>query len=280
MFFCDINIPSNLGYVCFDRIFDRNYISRPHWHGFIELEFFIEGKGTHTYNGTTYQIKKGDFWVLSTNDSHQLNISEGIHNVNIALDSSILNDELLLYLSNVHPIHCRFSEAEIPSLLQKVRTLCDEQENPSFLTKVKTSALINEILVEAFRKSPPTQTPIRNSVVNDMTLYLQTHYQENISLAELALKFSFTPNYCGHLFKKVTGLSFNDYINNVRLKCSCNLLLNSELSIKEIAFESGFCSLEHFYSVFKKFYGITPAKYRALSPPEIVQTKSPKNVLV
>lgn len=280
MFFCDINIPSSLGYVCFEYFFDYDYISRLHWHGFVELEFFVEGTGTHTYNGTTYQIKNGDVWILSTNDSHQLNLNKGMHSVNIALDSNILNEELLLHLSTVHPIHCRFTEEEAYSFLNKVKILYNEQENPIFFTKSKTSALINEMLVDVFRKSPRTQIPVSHSVVNDMTLYLQTHYQENISLAELAKRFSFTPNYCGQLFKKVTGLSFNDYINNVRLKCSCNLLLNSNLSIKEIAFESGFNSVEHFYTVFKRFYGITPAKYRTLSPHEINQTKRVKDMSV
>lgn len=273
MFFCDINIPASHGYICRKHHFTDGYISRPHWHGFVELEFFIEGTGTHSYNGTTFQIKPGDTWVLSTDDSHQLHLDKGMKSINIALDPEILHEKLRAHLFMFHPLHCRFNEEESRAFLQKVEILWQEQERRELLSRVKAVSVINDMLVDIARKSSASTTPIKNSLVNDMATYLQANYKHNITLAELARVFSFTPNYCGHLFKETTGITFNDYLNNLRVKHACRLLLNSQLSIREIAYDSGFNSLEYFYATFKKFYGITPAKYRTLTPKEIAKSK-------
>ncbi len=278
MFFCDINIPASHGYICRKHYFKDGYVSRPHWHGFVELEFFIEGTGTHIYNDTTFQIKPGDAWILSTDDSHQLNLDKGMKSINIALDPDILHEKLRKHLSMFHPLHCTFDEDETRTFLEKVEILWHEQETRELLSRVKAVSVINEMLVDIARKSSTNTIPVKNSLVNDMVNYLQANYKNNISLAELAHIFSFTPNYCGHLFKQMTGITFNDYLNNLRVKHACKLLLSSNLSIREIAFDSGFNSLEYFYATFKKFYGITPAKYKTLTPKEI--TKAEQNMPV
>lgn len=276
MFFCDINIPASHGYVCRKHFFKDGYISRPHWHSFVELEFFIEGTGTHQYNGTTFQIKPGDTWILSTDDSHQLNLDKGMKSINIALDPDILHDKLQNHLSSFHPLHCTFNEEEAFAFLEKVEILWHEQETRELLSRVKAVSVINDMLVDIARKSSTTPTTIENRLVNDMVNYLRANYKNPVSLVELANMLSYTPNYCGRLFRQTTGITFNDYLNNLRVKHACKLLLNPDLSIKEIASQCGFNSLEYFYATFKKFYGITPAKYKTLTPKEI--PKSMKNM--
>lgn len=276
MFFYDINIPSHHGYICQERFFEKAYSSRLHWHGFIELEFFIEGGGIQQYNEKNFPIKAGDVWLLSTYDSHQITLDKGTRNINISLDSEILHEKLRTKLAALHPLHCRLNENEIRDFMSKVEVLCYEQEHHELLSRVKAVSIINEILVDIVRKSSPDNLPIDNPIVRDMADYLQANYKENISLTELAKVFSLTPNYCGYLFKKGMGITFNDYLNIIRLKSACKSLLNSNLSIKEIAADSGFRSLEYFYTIFKKFYGITPAKYRTLTSAQIAQSKVSK----
>lgn len=276
MFFYDINIPSRHGYICQERFFYNAYNSRLHWHGFLELEFFIEGSGTQQYNGKSFPIKAGDVWLLSTYDSHQVSLDKGTRNINISLDSEILHEKLLTKLSSAHPLHCTLNEEESRAFLSKVDVLCYEQEHHEMLSKVKAVSIINEMLVDIIRKASPDTLAISNPTVRDIADYLQANYKENISLTELAKVFSLTPNYCGYLFKKNMGITYNDYLNILRLKNACKSLLNSNLSIKEIATDSGFHSLEYFYTTFKKFYGITPAKYRTLTSTQIAQSKVSK----
>lgn len=279
MFYCDINIPTSHGYICRKHYFKNGYISRHHWHGFIEIEFFIEGTGTHTYGDQTFQIKNGDAWILSTDDSHQLNLDKGMKSVNIAVSPDILHQKLLELLTMSHPLHCTFNEEEAQEFLRKVNSLYEEQENRKFLSRVKAMSTINDIMVEIARKSSPSDSYAYNNLVNEMLNYLQANYRNEVSLKEVAHIFSYSPNYCGHIFKEATGISFIDYLNNLRAKYACKLLLDTDASIKEIAFDSGFNSVEYFYKTFKKNYGITPAKYRALtsnaiSKPGLIKNRS------
>ena len=273
MFYYDINIPSSHGYICQKRFFEETYVSRLHWHGFVEIEFFIEGSGMHQYGENKEPVKNGDIWVLSTYDSHQLIIDKGVRSVNIAVDPDILHPKLLNQLALTHPLHCTLNEEDIQHFISKVDILCHEQEHRELLSRVKANAVINEMLVDIVRKSSPDAMLINNRIVRDMVEYLQANYRSNTSLVELAAEFSLTPNYCGYLFKKIMGITYNDYLNNLRLKNACKALLTSNVSIKEIAANSGFNSLEYFYTTFKKFYGVTPAKYRALTPTQMVETK-------
>lgn len=277
MQFCDINIPASHGYICRKHHFEEGYESRLHWHGFIELEFFIEGTGTHKYNDTSFQIKNGDVWVLSTDDNHQLFLDKGMKCINIAVDPDILHKKLQTHLSLYHPLHCNFNKEEAHAFSQKIEILWKEQEEQHLLSRVKANAIINDMLVDVARKATAITTTVSNNHVNNILQYLQTHYKNDISLQEVATIFSFTPNYCGRLFKEVTGISFNDYLNNLRVKHACKLLLSTNMSIQEIAFNSGFNSLEYFYTIFKKFYGITPAKYRTLTSKEFVTPEIIKN---
>lgn len=282
MLFCDINIPASHGYICRKHVFEDGYKSTLHWHGFVELEFFIDGTGTHKYNNSTFQIKSGDVWVLSTDDSHQLDLHKGMKSVNIAVNPDILHDKLKKHLSIFHPLHCNFNKEEALAFSEKVDILWNEQEQQNILSRVKANAIINDMLVDVVRKAALDNTLsnnhfANNGVANNMLKYLQANFKNDISLPELASEFSFTPNYCGQILKKATGISFNDYLNNLRVKYACELLLSTDLSIQNIAFDSGFHSVEYFYATFKKFYGITPAKYRTLTSQEIITPFTLKN---
>ena len=66
---------------------------------------------------------------------------------------------------------------------------------------------------------------------------------------------------------KWTGAGFSEYVNTARIKYACNLLTTTDLSVKEIAFSSGYNSVEHFMYVFKKKTADTPANYRKINLP-------------
>ena len=92
--------------------------------------------------------------------------------------------------------------------------------------------------------------------------YLNEHFLDKISLAKLASQLSFSPNFPGHLFKTQIGCSFNDYLNTLRLKYACSLLLSSNIPVKEIAYSAGYSSVEYSMYVFKKRMHMTPGEYR------------------
>lgn len=262
----DINIPADLGYNVQKRFQDETNTYSLHWHSFLEIEVFIEGSGMHEFNNQSVPIKSGDVLLLSTIDSHQVTLNRGMRNINMSLSPKVLHKTVLAQLNLTHPLHISLTQEELQDLLTKIDILFAEQEHHGILTNVKTTSIINELVIDILQKSPTDMAPPSNPLLYEMINYIKKHYKTNISISEIAKEFSLTPNYCGHLFKKTMGMSVNTYLNTLRLNHACNALLNTDLPISEIAYESGFNSLEYFHVTFKKFYGVTPAKYRSLTP--------------
>ena len=93
--------------------------------------------------------------------------------------------------------------------------------------------------------------------------YIHTNYSNcNLSQNIVAEEIGISPAYLSRLFKQEMGTSFTEYINNVRLEQAKQLLISSQLLIKDIAYQTGFNSLQNFFRIFKKNIGISPGEYR------------------
>lgn len=92
--------------------------------------------------------------------------------------------------------------------------------------------------------------------------FVETHYQEHISIEALAMEIGFSASHFMKFFKQTFGLPFTAYLNSYRLTMASRLLLASEDSILTVALESGFENLSYFNRRFKEKFGITPREFR------------------
>lgn len=92
--------------------------------------------------------------------------------------------------------------------------------------------------------------------------YMTDHYNEDISINELAERFTMSPNYFSSLFKKETGQSAINYIKELRIERAKDYLAQSDESAVEIAKKIGYEDSQYFFKVFKKSTGKTPLQYR------------------
>ncbi len=113
----------------------------------------------------------------------------------------------------------------------------------------------NQIMMQQANAEPPVITRAKQ--------YIQEHFIEELSLERLAAAVHTSTFYFCKLFKKATGINFNQYVARTRAEKAKNLLLNLNLRISEIAYEVGFQSLTHFNRMFKKIVGQSPTEYRA-----------------
>jgi AraC-like DNA-binding protein len=93
--------------------------------------------------------------------------------------------------------------------------------------------------------------------------FVEEHSGEELSLSKVAKAVNMSANHLSEKFKQVTGVNFVDYIARIRFEKACELLLNSNLRISEIAFTVGFQSLSQFNRVFKRSSGKSPTELRA-----------------
>ena len=104
--------------------------------------------------------------------------------------------------------------------------------------------------------------PQDNKKIDIVFGHVSKNFKQSIPLDEIAGKVSMTvPAFCRY-FKKVTGKTFTQFVNEFRIVHATKLLAENPTSITDICFESGFNNFSHFNKLFKKFTGKSPLKYR------------------
>ena len=92
--------------------------------------------------------------------------------------------------------------------------------------------------------------------------YINDNYADRIALQDVAQYTCLSPNYLSQLFKQETGKSFLEYLTHCRVEAAKKLLVQSNLTISEIAFKLGYDMPSYFSEVFKRSEGFTPSQYR------------------
>lgn len=104
--------------------------------------------------------------------------------------------------------------------------------------------------------------PQDNNKIEIIFHHVRNNFTQQITLDEISEKVSMTvPAFCRY-FKKVTGKTFTQFVNEFRIVHATKLLAEKPTSITDICFESGFNNFSHFNKLFKKFTGKSPLKYR------------------
>jgi AraC-like DNA-binding protein len=78
----------------------------------------------------------------------------------------------------------------------------------------------------------------------------------------LAQYFDLSESYLSALIKSALGLTFSDYLHNLRLMYACTLLVSTDMSVTDISYASGFQSYRNFVRFFRKHYGVNPMQFR------------------
>ncbi len=99
-------------------------------------------------------------------------------------------------------------------------------------------------------------------VMHKVTAYVKTHYHEKITLADLSQQVYLSQPYLSKIFKEEMQCSFTAYVNSVRIEQSKHLLVDTSLSLVEVANAIGFDDQSYFTKVFKNTVGISPGRYR------------------
>lgn len=100
------------------------------------------------------------------------------------------------------------------------------------------------------------------SLISKLLYYISENYKGNCSLLDLASHVGYDYNYISKVFKKATGLTFKEYLSDLRISESCQLLLHTEKSAREISEECGFGCQRSFNREFISSLGVTPGEYR------------------
>lgn len=105
-------------------------------------------------------------------------------------------------------------------------------------------------------------------LLHDITAYLESNYQQNLSLFDIANRFYVSREYVSRKFKQKYGINMSEYLNRIRIDNAKLLLRNPQLKMAAIAELTGYKNEKYFSSVFKKQEGLSPNEYRKANPTE------------
>jgi two-component system response regulator YesN len=120
----------------------------------------------------------------------------------------------------------------------------------------------NEIVSQLKANSKDEARNSRLKLVDKIHRYIQSNYDQDISLQLLADHLGFHPAYISKIYKLETGAGISEYIVNYRMEMASRLLKESDDKIYEIAARLGYLTTHYFIKLFKKHFGMTPQEYR------------------
>lgn len=255
------NIKEKDGFTISKGYFSAGRRVHLHWHEYIELDVIISGRLEHVYNGDTYMLEAGSTYMMCQYDYHGITALTDVEYYSIHFTKDFLDPEIAQYL-NFHKFHCKLDSVELSNVLQRIELLFHEKELTLPFREKLLKNYISEIVITLIRKSNYDILHAASVPIQKALSYVNEHFLEDISLEDLAAYMSFSSNYMGFLFKTEIGCSFHEHLNILRLKYACRMLLTTDKAVKEIAFETGYHSVEYFQYIFKKIMRITPNQYR------------------
>jgi AraC-like DNA-binding protein len=239
-----------------------------HWHDFNELSIILEGEGIHKINGVEHRLERGYLMLQTPADFHEVIPEPGtvLKKYNVLFSYEFLSNELFhLLFQDLNEHTAVFQEPELSAIEADFHRLWSEYQSDQEGRMIGIRSTLNRILLDLYRKcsrSSNREVSKTNRYIQDVLIYIHQHFREQLTLEGAAAKANLSSNYFSECFHRETGISFQQYVSDVRLQFARSILISTNLSITEVCFASGFNTLNHFERAFKKKYDRTPSSFR------------------
>ena len=248
------------------------YVSN-HWHNSMEILYILDGEMELVTNNRSQLLHKNDFAIINSRDIHSTKCLKRTTILLLQIPYQFLKKNIPDY------DHIRFEKNTQP----KSTANSTEAINIQFLLismyntydaksegfSLRFISLLYELLYELLQhfkvdvsQASITKTDRNLKRLETVISYVRQHYNETISLDEVAGIVALNTEYFCRFFKKYMGMTFLEYVNSIRLTYVCKDLMNTDYSITDILAKHGFTNYKLFMRLFKEKYGCTPKEKR------------------
>ncbi len=252
-----------------------------HWHGQVEINVPFDGDVEYVINNDVVRIKQGHitlFWACTphqlTNPGHCQSMA--IFNLPMHLFLGWpLDKELINYVTHGMVINSlasqQLSEFEVRRWQQE---LSSKDEQIRQVTIDEIGLMLKRFSLSGWQplvvnKTRPTH---KNRVsrhaqfyVSQMLEFIARHYDQSLTINDVAEHVKLNPNYAMGIFQRVMQLTMKQYITAMRINHVRALLSDTDKTVLDVALTAGFRSSSRFYSAFDRYVGMSPQQYRKLS---------------
>ncbi|NLU37711.1 MAG: AraC family transcriptional regulator [Bacteroidales bacterium] len=252
-----------------------------HYHNHYEISFITEGTGKRIVADSMESFHPGDLVFIGQNlphvwiaDKARFALSNrNLEMVYLQFSTVILFPELLSMpeFANVRKA-LEMSERGIQIVGDTLNKVSEIMLQLPYLNGIeqllnfyrlmdiigKSTSNIGLASEEYLRKKFNTSNK-RIEAIHD---YFMNNYRNEVNLEELSQLVNMAKGSLCRFFKENSGITLWEYLNHIKIEFACKMLMNNELSIAQVCFDSGFNNLNHFNKQFRKITGITPSSYR------------------
>lgn len=260
---------------------DGYIVLGPHWHREIEIIYAKKGNVSIGTNKHFFELEEGEIYMFSSGLPHYFLSSPNSERYVYQFDLELFNEEYYGSLTNktlndlfkLGEPHSKNWSPHLYSEVKRILLELFEADNSTNPTKHYTIMSLLFKLIEQLHlhlnlkednSSDLSFNRIQHKleILNKIFDYIESHYQNEITLEDIARHAGFSCSYFTRFFKDNTGKSFMTFLTEYRINIAKYILLNEDYPVPIVAEKSGFSSIKTFHHVFKKKVGISPLQYK------------------
>ena len=239
-----------------------NYNFSGEKHSYWELTYVDKGELLTTIDGVSYHLKQGDLIFYAPMQFHTQSTFEKI-------SSSYLTINFKMNFNHADLLCNKIFSLKRDSYFI-VTKLIEELSNDNLYSNDLSLCYLKQLIIQMLRlnnshfHSKPTthmQQTYENELLNDILLYIDDNIYEKISVSTLCDHFCISTSMLHSLFRKNMNNTAKNYINELKLSKSKELIRNSTHTLSEISEMLGFSSIHYFSKKFKSYFNISPTEY-------------------
>ena len=251
----------------------------PHWHNELELLFGVKGRVELRIGEDSFILGNDEVLIIPCNSIHSSNsFNQSFYFHAIVFDPSLLTCSLVdtCRSSYIDPIkdhkidynlHIKGEKDWEKNMIYQTKTLINYYYKKPFGYELGIKGALSNIFFElisnnSIEKEENKEKKMDFERLKNTILYIQNNYMEKLTVDELAEKSYMSVYYFCRFFKKVTGMTPFDYLNNYRVQMAAKFLKETQNSITVIGYDVGFNDSSYFSKIFQKYLNCTPTEYR------------------
>jgi len=255
---------------------EKEFKAEWHFHPQYELTYMVQSTGIRYIGDSMYPFKRGDLVLVGKNLPHSWKTinsrNEDVKCIVIQWDESMFRDWLDKPEFTAIKKLLQKSQRGVSFDFETATSLEDSflrlKEQPPFdrllnlmniLHTLATKAKLEILVGPGFRKALTTKDSYRVNLINN---YIKDNIHNKHQLEELSGKLNISKEAFCRFFKKTFDKTFSNYLNEYKLTIACKLLIETNYSVSEIAYRSGYNNLSFFHRRFNRYKQMSPKTYR------------------